>query len=86
MVLMEDGCLSGSPLSVGVGEGWVPGEDSGDVPVEEVWIIDQGLSVDGLIVHDNGSGELQSSAQSLHHEEDDPCVGQPASNVEVLDG
>jgi hypothetical protein len=62
MVLMEDGSLSSSPLSVGVWKRWVLWQDSCDVPVEEVWIIDQSLGVDGLIVHHDRSGELQSSA------------------------
>ena len=55
MILVEDWGLSCSPLSVGVWEGWVPWEDLGQVPVEKVWVVEEGLCVDGLIVHDNGS-------------------------------
>lgn len=83
---MEDGGLSGLPLSVCIGYGWVLGENLGQVPVEEIWVVDQRLRVDSVIVHDNGARLAQTSAETTGHEVDDPGVRQPASYVEVLNG
>ena len=55
VVLVIDGSLSGSPLSVSVGDGWVPGQDLCQVPVEQVWVVDQRLCVERVIVHHDGS-------------------------------
>jgi len=58
MVLMEDWLLSCLPFSMSVRKGRVLGENSGQVPIEEVWIIDQGLSMEWLIVVDERSTVL----------------------------
>ena len=55
VVLVEHRGLSGSPLSVCIGYGWVSWQDLCQVPVEQVWVVDQRLSVEGVIVHHNGS-------------------------------
>jgi hypothetical protein len=55
VVLVIDGSLSGSPLSVSVGCGWVPGENLCQVPVEQVRVVDQRLRVERVIVHHDGS-------------------------------
>ena len=83
---MIDWSLSGSPLSVSIWNRGALRKYSGQSPVEEIWIIDECFGVDWLVVHDNGSGILKTSAESLHHEKDDPCICQPASDIEVLDG
>jgi hypothetical protein len=62
MVLMVDWSLSSSPLSVGVTDVWTLGEDSSSVPEEEVRVVNQRLSVDSMVVHDNGSSVLKTSS------------------------
>lgn len=74
MVLMVDGGLSGSPLSVGVREGWVLGQDSCHIPVEQVGVVDQSLGVNTMVVHHDGSVVLETSAETSHHEVDNPAV------------
>lgn len=86
MVLMIDRGLSGSPLSVGIREGWVLGQDSGEVPEEKIWVIYQSLGVNTMVIHNNGSVLSQTSSKTSHDEVDDPSVSDPASHVEVLDG
>lgn len=71
---MVDWSLSGSPLSVSIGDGWISGQDLGQVPVEEVWVVDEGLCVDSVIVENDGSGGSKTSAESSHDEVNDPRV------------
>jgi hypothetical protein len=86
VVLMVHRSLPGSPLSVSIGHRRVPGEDSGAGPVDEVWVVDQGLGVEGVVVEHDGSVGEEPTTQSSHHEVDAVGVGQPAPHVEVLDG
>lgn len=86
VVLVEHGGLSGSPLSVGIGQGRVPGEDLGQVPVKEIRVVDQRLGVQGVVVHHDGARVTETAAETTSHEVDDPGVSQPASHVEVLNG
>jgi hypothetical protein len=62
MVLMIDGGLSCSPFSVGIWNGRVLWENPSDVPEEQVWVVDQGLGLHSIVVHDYRSGELESSS------------------------
>ena len=62
VVLMEDWSLSGSPLSVGIRDGWVSWNHSGHVPIEEVWVVGQGFGVDVLIIKNDGSVKSQTSS------------------------
>lgn len=74
MVLVIDGGLSGSPLSVGVREGWVLGQDSSHIPEEQVGVVDQSLSVNTVVVHHNRSVVLKTSSETSNNEVDDPTV------------
>jgi len=85
VVLMEDWGLSCSPFSVGIWKRRVSWQNSCQVPVEQVWVVDHCLRVDWLIVKDYRSCELESSSESLDNEEQYPEVSQPASDIEVLD-
>lgn len=85
MVLMEDGVLSGSPLSVSIRNGWVLGQDSHQIPVHQVGIISESLCMNGIVIKDNRSGVLEPSAKTSHHEIDHPPISQPASHIKVLD-
>ena len=55
VVLMVDWSLASSPFSVRVGHGRVLGQDAGNRPVEQVWVVDESLVVEGVIVHHQGS-------------------------------
>lgn len=85
VVLVIHGGLSGPPLSVCVGYGGVSWQDLCQVPVEQVWVVDQRLRVEGVIVHHDGSRVAETSAESAGHEVNDPGISQPASYIEVLD-
>lgn len=86
VVLVIHGGLSGSPLSVCIGYGGVSWQDLCQVPVEQVWVVDQRLGVKCVVVHHDGSRVTETSAESTGHEVNDPGISQPASYIEVLDG
>jgi hypothetical protein len=86
VVLMVDGGLSGSPLSVSVWERGVLGKNLSQVPEEQIWVVHQRLGVERVIVHDDRLGGLESSAETSAYEVDDPGISEPASDVEALDG
>ena len=54
VVLVIDWSLASSPLAVRIRHRWVLWEDTSDGPVEEVRMVDQSLSVEGVIVEDQG--------------------------------
>ena len=85
VVLMEDWSLSGSPLSVSIWNRWVLWQDPGEVPPEEVWVVHESSSVELVVVHDDRSLVSKTSAETLGDEEHQVEVGEPASDVEVLD-
>ena len=72
VVLMVDRGLSGSPFAVCIGYWRVLGENSGGVPEEQIGIIDQSLSVHGVVIHDDGTVVLKTTAESSHDEEGNP--------------
>ena len=74
VVLMVHRSLSGSPLSVSIGYGWVSWQNLCQVPVEQVWVVDQRLGVEGVIIHHNGSRVTETSAESTGHEVNDPGI------------
>ena len=86
VVLMIDGSLSCAPFAVCIGNGWVLGEDTSDGPVEEVWVVDESLGVEGVIVKHKRAIVTKTTAYTSDDEVADPSIGQPASNIEVLDG
>jgi hypothetical protein len=86
VVLMVDRGLSGSPFAVCIGNWRVLGQDTADIPEEEVGVVDQGLGVHGVIVHADGSLLSESTAQSSNDEENTPGVSDCASNMEIFNG
>jgi len=86
VVLMEDRSLASAPLAVRIGHGRVLGQNTGDCPVEQVRVVDKSLGVEGMIVEDNGAVVAKTTSDTADDEPADPAVGQPATNVEVLDG
>ena len=86
VVLMVDRRLPGAPLAVRIGNRRVLGEDTGDGPVEQVGVVNQGLSVEGMVIKDDGPVVTETAANTSNDEPADPAVREPATNVEVLDG
>lgn len=86
VVLVIDGGLSGSPLSVGIGHRRVSGEHPTASPPEEVWVVHERLGVELIVVEHDGSVGEETTAQAPDHEVDAVGVGEPASHVEVSDG
>jgi hypothetical protein len=86
VILMIDWVLSGSPFSVSIRNGWVLGQHSGAGPPEEIWVVDQGLCIEGVVVHDNWSVVEKTTTKTTDHEVDAPTVCEPASNIEILNG
>ena len=80
---MVDWSLSGSPFAVCIGYWRVLGEDSGGVPEEQIGIIDQSLSVHGVVIHDNGAVVFKTTAESSHDEEGNPRPSEANTDVEV---
>ncbi len=86
MVLMVHGSLSRAPLAMSVGSGGRLGQDTGHRPVEQVWVVDKSLGVESVVVHHDRAVVAETTADSTDNEPADPAVGQPASDIEVLDG
>jgi len=86
VVLMIDGGLSHSPLSVSVWERWVLWEDSCACIVEQVWVVNKCLCIEGIVVHDNWSVIEKTSTKTSYDEVCSPGIGEPASHVEILNG
>ena len=55
VVLMEHRGLSGSPLSVCIRYRGISGKNLSQVPEEEIWVVDEGLSVKGVVIHHDGT-------------------------------
>jgi len=83
---MEHGVLSGSPLSMGIGHRGVSGQDTGDVPPEQVWVVQKCSGVELMVVHHDGSLVSQASSESLGDEHYEPPISEPASDIEILNG
>lgn len=86
VVLMVDRSLSCSPFKMGVGHSWVSGQHSGDVPIEQVWVVHQGLCVKSMVVQGDGSGSSESSSEPSDNKVNNPEVCEPASGIEALNG
>jgi len=86
VVLMVDRGLSGSPLSVRVGHGRVLGDHAKHCPIVQIRVVEQRLGVELMVPKDDGAIMAETTTDTADDEEDDPSVGQPAANVEVLDG
>ena len=84
VVLVEHGVLSCSPLGVSIWHWRVLGKNTGKIPPEEVWVVEEGTSVELMVVGYKGSLESKTSSESLGNEEHQVGVSNPASNVEVL--
>ena len=85
VVLVIDWVLSSSPLAVRIGHRWVLGQHAADGPVEQIWVVDQSLGVEGVIVEHDWAISFETTTDTPNNEVADPAVGQEAPRVEVLD-
>lgn len=86
VILVIDGSLASSPLSVRIGHGRVLGEDAARRPVEQVWVVHQSLGVERVVIENDGSVGAETTANTPNDEIADPAISQPASRIETLDG
>jgi len=86
MRIVVNRVLASSPLTMGIRNWGVLGKHTGHGPVEQVWVVGQGLSVQGVIVQTDGTVITETLTESPDHEVGDPDVSDTATCVEVLDG
>jgi len=84
VVHVEHWVLACSPLAVCVGHWGVLGQHARHIPVEQVGVVSQSLSVEGVVVHHNGSVVSQTAAKTSDNEPHAPNVRKAASSVEVF--
>ena len=85
VILMEHWVLASLPLTVRVRHWWALWKNAADVPVEKIWIVAQCLHVKRVVVHNNRSIRLQTTANTSNHEVHDVEVSDPATGVKILD-
>lgn len=85
VVLMEDWLLPGSPLTVGIWDWWVLWKNTGESPVQQVWVVLQGLEMPWMVVENNWAVLEKTTATTSDAVVDNPDVGESASCIEVLD-
>ena len=85
VVLMVDWGLTSSPFSVCVGHWWVLWKHASHVPVEQVWVVGQGLGVEGVVVQNDWAVGSKTAAETSNNKPHAPDVGEAASSVEVFD-
>jgi hypothetical protein len=83
---MEHRVLTSPPLTMGIRNWRILGQDTGYGPVEQVRVVGKSLGVKSVIVHYDGSVMAKTLSESSHDEVSDPEVGDGATGVEVLDG
>jgi hypothetical protein len=66
---MEDWLLSSSPFSVGIWNWRVLWENSGQIPPEEIWVVQQSSGVELMVVENNWSLISETSSKSLGDED-----------------
>ena len=74
VVLMVNWSLASSPLSVRIGDRRVLGENAGNSPVEEIWIVDESLGVESVIVEDKWAIVSETTADTSEDEVANPTV------------
>ena len=85
VILMEDWVLAGSPLTVCIWDWWALWKNAAYTPVKEIWIVCESLHVKRVIVQDNWTIMLHTTAKTSDNEVHDVEVGNPATCVETLD-
>jgi len=77
--------LSGSPLSVCIGDRRVLRKDSSDSPVEQIRVVHKGLGIECVVVENNRTVVTETTTNTSDDEIADPAISEPAANIEVLD-
>jgi len=81
---VENRLLSGLPLAVSVGHWGILRQNAGHIPEEKIRVVGQGFCVKRMVVHHDGPVALEASTKSTNYEVNDPAIGQPAADVEIL--
>ena len=74
VILMEDWRLSSSPLSMRIWNWWVLWKNSGQIPPEEIWIVQESSSMELMVVEYNWSLISKTSSESLRYEDNQPEI------------
>ena len=85
VVLMVHWCLACSPLAVRIWHWWVLREHSRQVPVEQVWVVGEGLHVEWMVVHHDWAVRSETTAETSNKEPHGVAVGNKASSIKVFD-
>jgi hypothetical protein len=84
MVLVVDGLLEQSPLKMGFPNRRVLGNDAREIPIEEVWVVEQRLDMDVVIVVNDRASLEETSSDASANEVLDVEVGDESSGIEAL--
>ena len=85
MILMIDWSLSHFPLEMHVWDWWVLWQESHQVEIEEVWVVQEDLGLMWLLVEEQRSGWEETSANTSNEEEGVVHIEDNSSGVEALD-
>ena len=85
VVLVIDWSLSCAPLAVGIRHRWVARQHTRNRPVEQVRVVDECLGIECMVIEDNGSVVLETTANAPDDKPHDPAVSEPATHGEALD-
>lgn len=85
VVLMEHWVLAGLPLAVSIRHRRVSWQHTSQIPIEQLGVVRQSLSVHGVVVQKDRPVVAKTTADTPHDEEHDPDVGKTATNVEAAD-
>ena len=81
---MEHWVLACSPLAMRIGNWRVLGKDTTDIPVKQIWVVSKCLCVDSMIVHNDWTIVLKTTANTANDEVDAPSVSKSATGIEVF--
>ena len=84
VVLMEHRVLASTPLAVCIRNWRILGKNTGEIPVEQVGVVHQGLGMKSVVVHHDGSVAPETSSATTEDEICDPTVGEANTNVEAF--
>ena len=82
---MEHRVLASPPLTVCIRNWGVLGQDTSNVPVEQVRVVSKRLGIESIVVHHDGTVVTKTLTESSNYEVGDPEVSKTNTHVEALD-
>jgi hypothetical protein len=82
---VEHWVLASSPLSVCIRNWGVLWQNTGDVPVEKVWVVCECFGVQSVVVHEDWAIVFKTTAKTLDNEHCNPAVSKENTSIEILD-